>query len=686
MTAEMALSGTDLAKAPSFTLGQVEVFPQSCEVVAGNRREPLQKRIMQVLMVLASPPHRVVSRDELMRACWNGRWVTDDAIARCILQLRRLARDLGGFKIDTLVGIGYRLTVEAADEPDGPSAMHMLSLMGAFRLVAPDGSRVAVPSRKGAALIAMLAMAKEGERSRTWLQDTLWGNRPLAQGNASLRRELASLRQILNGGSAPLLMCDRDRVRLDLSRLAVDARGAGGLASDALLEQDFLEGLNLPGEKGFEAWLHDQRSTLARNLRPAADGLSPPVSGDLPRLPDTPSIAVLPFVNMSGDSEHDYLAEGMVEDIVGALARFKSIFVVAAGPRLMPDGKTLSPQEAARQLGVRYLLDGSVRKVAGCFRVAVRLKDAGTGAAVWTDRLEDTADDIFGLQDRVALRVAGAVETTLQDLDVSKAVARPTANMSSYDLYLQSLPPFRAFTRDDILLSIDYLDRAIALDPRFSLALSQSGVCHRLMLEHGWAEDREACRARGLYLVKQALRFDSGDAKVLAQCAASRAGLEDDVSNAMALIGRAIAINPNSSFVWLISGTLQLRAGESDVAAEHLERAMRLDPISGMNRLHRMYLASVRFQQKRFDDALALFRTTELRIPVSHAVLAAIYGHMGQPRAAQAALAEFRSLDAGTPEEIARVWFTRPDHRKLFMDGITFAEGFPSEASAAVER
>ena len=689
MTAETALSGSDLAAAPSFSLGRLEVFPAACEVVAGDRREHLQKRVMQVLVVLASPPQRVVSRDDLIRACWNGRWVTDDAVARCILQLRRLARDLGGFQIDTRVGVGYRLTVESADKSAEAIPQHRLSLLGPFRLAAPDGSRVVVSSRKGAALIAMLAMAKDGERSRTWLQDRLWGNRPRAQGNASLRRELASLRRSLNSGGVRLLISDRDRVRLDLSRLSVDALSPGGPASESLPDQEFLEGLKLPDETGFEAWLHDQRSTLARDLPPGSPGqpTSAAFRGDLPPVPaEKPSIAVMPFVNLSGDSEQDYLAEGMVEDIVGALARFKSIFVVAAGSSLVVDGKTLSPQDAARRLGVRYLLDGSVRKVAGCIRVAVRLKDAANGAAVWTDRQEDTEGDIFGLQDRVALRVAGAVETTVQDVDVSKAVARPTANMSSYDLYLRSLLLFRTFTRESIVLSIDYLDRALALDPLFGLALSHSAVCHRMVLEHGWTEDPEACRTRGLDLVKRALNVEAGDPKVLAQCAAALSGLEDDLSIALALIGRAQAMNPSSSFVWLVSGTLHVRAGESDIAAEHLERATRLDPISGMSRFHRMYLALARFQQARLEDALTLLRTTELRIPVTHAVIAAIHGHMGRPKAAQAALAEFLSLDAGTPEDVASFWFTRPNHRMLFLDGIAFAEKIPSGTQAILQR
>ncbi|HEX3917888.1 MAG TPA: TIR domain-containing protein [Caulobacteraceae bacterium] len=396
-----------------------------------------------------------------------------------------------------------------------------------------------------------------------------------------------------------------------------------------------------------------------------------------------PSIAVLPFANLSNDPEQDYFVDGMVEEIVGALSRYKSIFVAAAGSSLVHKGEEIGPKEAARQLGVRYLLDGSVRKAGGRVRIAVHLTDAMDGAQIWSERLDDTLEDVFALQDRVALRVAGAVETTLQERDLHQIAARPTSNAGSYDLYLRSIRPFRTFRKAEMLAAIELLDQAIALDPNFATALSQSGVCHRQVIEHGWCDDLQRYRRRGLELVERALSLAGGDARVLAQSAVSLAGLEDSLDRAIPLIERAIVLNPASPFVWLVSGVLRLRSGEPELAAENLETAMRLDPISEVNGFYRMYLAAARFQQGRFDDALALFRTTSSRLPVSYAVLAAIHGHRGEASLGQAALKQFDDLDAGPIEPIADIWFPHPEHRQLLLEGIALAQSAPASPAAA---
>ncbi len=406
------------------------------------------------------------------------------------------------------------------------------------------------------------------------------------------------------------------------------------------------------------------------------------VAPEMPRLTSKHSIAVMPFANLSNDPEQQYFADGMVEEIVGALARFKSIFVVSAGSNMILKGRLASPWEAARQLGVRYLLEGSVRKAADRVRIAVHLVDASDGAKVWADRFDDTLEDIFALQDRVAERVAGVIEMTVQDIEVQEVSRRPTTSMGSYDLFLRSLPLFRASRKAEMLQSIELLDRAIDLDPSFGLALSQSCVCHRQVVDHRWCDDPEAYRRRGLELVERALNVARGDAKVLAQIAASLPGLEGRLDRALTLIDQAIAVNPASSFVWLISGSLQVRNGQPDVAAQHLETSMRIDPISTNNAFSRMYLASARFQQGRFREALALFRTTSFRLPVSYAVLAALHGHLGQIAQAQEALSQFEDVSAGTIEEVARMWFPRAELRKLFLDGIGLAAAADPAESA----
>jgi adenylate cyclase len=394
-----------------------------------------------------------------------------------------------------------------------------------------------------------------------------------------------------------------------------------------------------------------------------------------PDLPSIPAIAVLPFGNLSQDPEQAYFAEGVVEEIVSSLARFKSIFVTAAGPGQVVDGRVLSPREAARAAGVRYLLEGSVRKAANRVRIAVHLIDAADGRQLWADRLDADLEDVFALEDRVAERVAGVIETTVIDADAVKASKRPTTNMGSYDLYLRSLPLFRAFRKEEMLASTALLERAIDLDPGFALAVSQSAINHRQIIEHGWTDDPEQVRRRGLEMAERAMRLADGDSRVMAQVAVALPGLDGRLDRALTLIERAIAANPSSSFVWVISGVLQIRNGRPDLAAEHLDTAMRLDPISTMNGLARMYLAQARFQQDRLDDAVALFETTTFRLPVSHVVLAAIYGHRGRAAEARAELATFESLSAGTIEAFGETWFPRPDDRTRFMDGLALARG-----------
>jgi adenylate cyclase len=415
-------------------------------------------------------------------------------------------------------------------------------------------------------------------------------------------------------------------------------------------------------------------AVLAGGSAPSAPAPAPVVEA-LPRSQLKPSIAVVPFANLSNDPEQEYFVEGVVEEIVSALSRFKSIFVISAGSSLVSEGREVTPQDAARQLGVRYVLEGSVRKAGGRVRITVHLVDAINGAEIWADRLDDTMEDVFALQDRVAARVAGVIEPTVEDTEEVRSSSRPTANMSSYDLYLRSLPPFRLSRKAEMLAAIDLLDQAIALDPDFALAMSQSCICHRQVVDHGWCDDPDTTRRRALDLAERALRLAGDDAKVVAQVAASLPGLEASLGRAVALVDRAIALNPASAFVWLISGSVQLKNGQPDLAAEHLETAMRLDPISSMNAFARMYLASARFQQGRFDDALGLFMTTSLRLPVSYAVLAALHGHRGEIGQAREALVQLRSLSSGPIEEFARIWFPRPEHRELFLDGIALAEG-----------
>ena len=393
--------------------------------------------------------------------------------------------------------------------------------------------------------------------------------------------------------------------------------------------------------------------------------------------PTKPSIAVLPFANLSGDPEQDYFADGMVEEITTALSRDRSIFVIASGSSLSFRGKAITPQEAARQLGVRYILEGSVRKAAGRVRIAVQLIDGANGAQIWGDRFEDTLEDVFFLQDNVALMVAGKIEPTVRQAEIRRASTRPTDNMGSYDLYLRALPLFRNFANIDVFGALDLLHRAIAIDPNYGSALGFAAACHYVISLFGWSDDAEANRRRGIEMAHRALKVAGDDAYVLVCAALAVASLERDLPAAIALVEKAIALNPGSSLAWRISGDMRLRAGETDLAIEHLEKSMRLDPMGPDRPIQLVYMAVARFRKGQLSDAAALSKefVQQTDAPTGYAILAASYGHLGQARAAREALERYQSLTPLPIHDFARAIFSDPVHLKLFLEGIALATG-----------
>jgi len=233
-------------------------------------------------------------------------------------------------------------------------------------------------------------------------------------------------------------------------------------------------------------------------------------------LPSKPSIAVLPFANLSGDPEQDYFADGMVVEIVAALSRIKSIFVIASGSTLALKGAGLGPREAATRLGVRYVLEGNVRKAGVRVRIAVQLIDASDGAQIWTHRFEDTLEDVFALQDRVALSAAGVIEPAVLETEVRGASGRPTDDMGSYDLYLRAVAVLSTYVWEDVSKALDFVERAVALDPNHAAAVGLAARIHYLIDLYGWSDDGEGHRRRAVELAHRALRLAGDDAYELA--------------------------------------------------------------------------------------------------------------------------------------------------------------------------
>ena len=393
-------------------------------------------------------------------------------------------------------------------------------------------------------------------------------------------------------------------------------------------------------------------------------------------LPSKPSIAVMPFANLSGDPEQDYFADGMVEEITAALSRFKSIFVIASGSTLTFKGQSIVPQAVGRRLGVRYLLEGSVRKAGNRVRIAVKLLDTAERVQIWTDRFEDTLEDIFVLQDKVALSVAGVIEPTVREAEIRRVSKRPTENMGSYDLYLRAIPLVRALARADREVALQLLERAITLDPDYGRALAFAATTYFFHIREGWSEDPVGDGNRSIELAHRTLRVASDDPDVLAYAATALRMVSPEAASAM--FERALALNPGSSSAWFLSGQCQARAGELDLAAMQIETSMRLDPLSVVRNGQLFTLGHVRFQQGRFGEAIGLLEECSHFLPhwpAPYAVLAACCGHVGQAHAGREALARFKAL---TPMDIHDWYATfagRQDSRRLFRDGIAFAEG-----------
>ncbi len=331
-----------------------------------------------------------------------------------------------------------------------------------------------------------------------------------------------------------------------------------------------------------------------------------------PPLPDKPSIAVMPFANLSGDPEQDYFVDGMVIEVVEALSRIRSIFVIGGGSTLSLKGKSASPQDVGRQFGVRYVLEGSVRKAGGRVRIGVQLTNAADGMQIWTHRFEETLDDIFVLQDRVALGVAGKIEPTVEQAEIRRSSARPTESVNSYDLYLRAVPVFRVFSQAETLQRLELLDRAIALDPGNGQALALAASCHRTIVLYGWSDSPEDNRRLGLEMAGRALQAAAEDATVLAGVANDLAFLRQDARPAVPIVDRAIALNPGSANVWFNSGFVRLLAGDLDAAVEHLETATRLDPTGPSRGARMLYTAMARFYQGRFNEAVTLLKERNL--------------------------------------------------------------------------
>ena len=299
-------------------------------------------------------------------------------------------------------------------------------------------------------------------------------------------------------------------------------------------------------------------------------------------LPDRPSIAVLPFTNMSGDPEQEYFADGMVEEITTALGQLRWLFVIARNSSFTYKGKSVDVKQVGRDLGVRYVLEGSVRKAANRVRISVQLIDAESGTHLWADKFDGTLDDIFDLHDQVAREVAGAVEPNLREAEINRSLRKPTTSLDAYDLYMRGLAAFRNLSPDDLRATLELTRQAIDLDPGFARALALRALCIQ-HLQAGKADDPDAM-AEALSLAHAALAASTDDWEAASFAATVISSMGGSIETALSASQRALTLNPNGYLALMHNGWIQCIAGNPAAAINPFTRALRLsprDPFSG---------------------------------------------------------------------------------------------------------
>ena len=456
-------------------------------------------------------------------------------------------------------------------------AIFALELLGPFRLLAPGGRRVDISSKKGQALIAMLATSAGGERTRSWLQNQLWGSRGQDQAQSSLRSELSNLRVLLNTELTPLLNADHSRIWLDLNCVDIDLRKSAIHGNG-----EFLEGIDIAGENGFEDWLRDQRhrfeaetsgipsripeSEVVRRTAPS------PISNHFAALP---ALAVLPFVNLTGQPGQDYLAEGMSEDLIDRLSRLRWLPIIARSSSFAIRETDPDPKRVGEMLGARYLLDGRLRCQSGVNILSASLVDAENGNTVWSNRMvlenQDGPDAFRDLLTGLTTALGAKIDTEEQ----SRALRKPQSDLNVRELIWRGRWHFNRFTARDSVQATALFAEALEREPTSPEAIIQSTWARLwdLWAQRGTDEDIRAVRQ----MAQKAIIADYDDARGHMLAGIAEIWLRQPI-RAEALLRRAIMLNPSLVLAHGELGSALYLKDEPEQAIEVLNFAIRLSP------------------------------------------------------------------------------------------------------------
>jgi TolB-like protein/Tfp pilus assembly protein PilF len=369
--------------------------------------------------------------------------------------------------------------------------------------------------------------------------------------------------------------------------------------------------------------------------------------GDALPLPDKPSIAVLPFENLSGDREQEYFADGMVAEIITALSRMRWLFVIARNSSFAYRGRAVDMKQIGRELGVRYILEGSVRKSGNKMRIAGQLIDTSTGAHLWADRFDGEFHDIFEVQDQVATSVVGAITPRLEEAEIERAKRKPTENLDAYDYYLRGLALVGRMTRNGNDEALQMFSKAIEHDPDFALAYARAAHCYVIRKANGWMTNQSQEIDETARLARLAVDLGKDDAVALSFGGYALGYVVGQLDDCAAFVDQALTLNPNLAVAWATSGWIKICFGDPDTAITNVSHALRLSPLDPRKYSWQHYMALAHLCAGRYDDARS-WAARALRNSPDNAgalrVAAASHALAGRITEAQQTMARMRHL------------------------------------------
>jgi TolB-like protein/DNA-binding CsgD family transcriptional regulator len=405
----------------------------------------------------------------------------------------------------------------------------------------------------------------------------------------------------------------------------------------------------------------------------ATVSLRPPVL----LLPDQPSIVVLPFVNLGVDQAQEYFADGMVEDITIALGCIPWLFVIGSGSAFTYKGRLLADKRIGEELGVRYALRGTIRKTASRLRVTVQLTDVWDGNQIWADRIDSNLDDVFDLQDRVAMRVCAMIAPTMRSREIARAKRKPTSNLSAYDLALQALPHCRMFNADN-QTALELLYRAIELDPCYGAAYALAALSERgqLMVRRQMPTDPRV--DEGIRLACLAIEHGGNDPEALWMAGETIFMLGGDIERGQALINQSLELNPNSASAWNALGIVCAYSGEPEKALAHFVRARRLDPVHSFHHNYWVGCALAHFMATRYRDASEaadVVLNERPSYPRALGLMAASCGILGKIKEGRKCVEKLRSMNPEATVSAVKAIYEAPMRNnplglEAYLDGL----------------